>query len=37
MKQPTWDTPNKMHFNSAFAAFNKQTNLITPGNAYCNT
>ena len=37
MKKATWDSPNKMHFESDFATFNKQTNLITTGNAYCNT
>ena len=37
MKMKSWDNPNKMHFDSAFTTFNKQTNLITTGNAYCNT
>lgn len=37
MKKATWDNPNKMHFESDFKLFNKQTNLITTGNAWCNT
>ena len=37
MKQPTWDNPNKMHFESAYKLFNQQTNYIGDGNVYANT
>lgn len=37
MKQMTWDNPNKMHFESEFKTFNKQTNLISTGNVLANT
>jgi len=37
MKQPTWDNPNKMHFESAYKLFNQQTHIITHGNVCANT
>ena len=37
MKAPTWDNPNKMHMESAYKLFNRQTNCITTGNAWCST
>ena len=37
MKKITWDNPNKMHFESDFKTFNKQTNLISTGNVIANT
>jgi hypothetical protein len=37
MKTITFDTPDKMHFESAHQTFNKQTNLITEGNVISNT
>ena len=37
MKEKTWDTPNKMHFASGFATFDRQTNIITTGNVIANT
>lgn len=37
MKKITWDNSNKMHFESEFKTFNKQTDLITTGNAFCST
>lgn len=32
-----WDNANKMHFDSEHKTFNRQTNLITTGNAIMNT
>ena len=37
MKEIVWDNPNKMHMDSGFKLFDKQTNVITTGNAICNT
>lgn len=37
MKPCTWDNPNKMHFDSDFKTFNKQTNIISHGNVWANT
>lgn len=37
MKTKMWDNGNKMHFESEFKTFNKQTNLIATGNVYANT
>lgn len=37
MKQATWDNPNKMHMDSGFKLFDKQTNLISTGNVMSNT
>lgn len=37
MKKITWDNPNKMHFDSEFKTFNKQTNVISTGNVFANT
>ena len=37
LKKKIFDTPWKMHFESAFSAFNKQTNLISTGNVIANT
>jgi hypothetical protein len=37
MKKITFDTPNKMHFESAHKTFNKQTDLITEGNVWSTT
>lgn len=37
LKSRQWDTPNKMHFESDFVTFNKQTNLISTGNVIANT
>ena len=37
MREITWETPNKMHIDSDFATFNKQTNLISAGNVIANT
>ena len=37
MKKREWENPNKMRFESEFKTFNKQVNLITTGNAICNT
>ena len=37
MKELEWDNPNKMHMESGFKTFDKQTNLITVGAAFCNT
>ncbi|GAI19621.1 unnamed protein product, partial [marine sediment metagenome] len=36
MKEKTWDSPNKMHFDSPLKAFNKQCSLITTGNQIGN-
>lgn len=37
MKKHTWDNPNKMHMDSGFKLFDKQTNLISTGNVIANT
>lgn len=37
MKKVTWDNPNKMHMDSGFKLFDKQTNLISTGNVIANT
>ena len=37
MKSRTWDNPNKMHFESDYKLFNKQTNVISRGNVIANT
>ena len=37
MKQCTWDNPNKMHMDSGFKLFDRQTNLISTGNVWANT
>ena len=37
MKRAAFDNPNKMHFESTFKTFNKQTNYIGTGNVYANT
>lgn len=37
MKAYTWDNPNKMHMNSGFKLFDKQTNVIGTGNMIANT
>lgn len=37
MKKCTWDNPNKMHFESEYKTFNRQTNIITTGNVFANT
>lgn len=37
LKTIEWDNPNKMHMDSGFKLFDKQTNLITTGNVYANT
>ena len=37
MKKHTWDNPNKMHMDSGFKLFDKQTNLISTGNVFANT
>lgn len=36
-KPYTWDNPNKMHFDSGFKLFDKQTNYIGYGNVCANT
>lgn len=37
MKRTTWDNPNKMHFESGYKLFDKQTNVISYGNVFANT
>ena len=37
MKRPTWDNPNKMHIDSGFKLFDKQTVLISHGNVWATT
>lgn len=37
MKKIVWETPNKMHFESAYKTFNKQVNIISTGNVGSNT
>lgn len=37
MKYKTWDNPNKMHIETGYKLFDKQTNLISNGNIYANT
>lgn len=37
MKYKTWDNPNKMHIETGYKLFDKQTNLISHGNVYANT
>jgi len=37
MKHATWDNPNKMHIETGYKLFDKQTNVISHGNVYANT
>lgn len=37
MKAYTWDTPNKMHFESDHTTFNRQTKYISVGNVIADT
>ena len=37
LKKIEWINGNKMKFESPFKIFNKQTNIISTGNAYANT
>ena len=37
MKHATWDNPNKMHIDTGYKLFDKQTNVISYGNVYANT
>lgn len=37
MKKATWDNPNKMHIETGYKLFDKQTNVISYGNVYANT
>lgn len=37
MEKARWDSPNKMHIESGFKAFDKQTTLITTGNVIAPT
>lgn len=37
MKKVSWDNPNKMHVDTDFVLFNKQSNLISTGNVMANT
>lgn len=37
MQKVTWDNPNKMHIESEYKTFNKQTNYIGTGNVIANT
>ena len=37
MKQIIWENPNKMHMDSGFKLFDKQTNLISTGNVFATT
>lgn len=37
MEKATWDNPNKMHIDSGFKTFDKQTTLITTGNVIAPT
>lgn len=37
LKEITWDNPNKMHMDSGYKLFDKQTNLISTGNVWANT
>lgn len=37
MKKPEWDSPWKMHFESDFKTFNKQTSIISTGNVVAPT
>lgn len=37
MEKATWDNPNKMHIDSGFKLFDKQTTLITTGNVIAPT
>lgn len=37
MEKATWDNPNKMHFDSEYKTFNRQTNVISTGNVIANT
>ena len=37
MKKIVWETPNKMHFESAYRTFNKQVDVISTGNVFAYT
>lgn len=37
MKKIEWETPNKMHFESAYKTFNKQVDIIATGNVAAYT
>ena len=37
LKEITWDNSNKMHMDSGFKLFDKQTNVISTGNVWANT
>ena len=37
MKKIVWDNPNKMHMDSGYILFDKQTNVISTGNIIANT
>lgn len=37
IREIIWDNPNKMHMESGFKLFDKQTNLISTGNVFANT
>jgi len=37
MKHITWDNPNKMHIDTGYKLFDRQTNCISYGNVYANT
>ena len=37
LKEITWDNPNKMHIDTGYKTFDKQTNVISTGNCLHNT
>ena len=37
MKKIVWENPNKMHMDSGFKLFDKQTNVISTGNVFATT
>lgn len=37
MEKIKWENPNKMHIDSGFKLFDKQTNVISTGNVFANT
>lgn len=37
MKKATWDNPNKMHIETGYKLFDKQTNVISHGNVFATT
>lgn len=37
MKYATWDNPNKMHIDTGYKLFDRQTNVISHGNVFANT